>query len=127
MQKKSEDRVRWQMIKHLYILTTPDCLLFSYQSLSETNPFEKHVIKLLNPIQINNHEIRFDVDKEYEKFLNPNGSLDFSSVPRKFFIEKLSTLVGNQLDNTVALIEQNTRNFGNGKGFEINLGTFFIL
>ena len=122
MQKKTENRVRWLMMNHLYILTTPDCLLFSYKSLSETKPLEKQVIKLVNPIQINNEEIRFDVDKEYEKFLIQNGTLDFSSLPRKFFIEKLSTLVGNQLDNTVELIQQNTRQFGNGKGYEINLG-----
>ena len=123
MEKVTEKRQRWEHMQHLYVLTLPDSLIFSYKTLTINNVLEKSVLEMVNPMIENGEEICFEyVTKKYRKFQNKNGSLMYSKLPKEFFFEKLRTVVGDPNVDEV-ILENLSVNFDNGKGYEITLGT----
>ena len=122
MHKTTENRQRWEQMKHLYVLTTPDSLIFSYKTLSKNNSLEKSILEMINPIEFNGDLIQFEfVSKKYKKLQLKNGSLDYPKLPKDFFFEKLRTVIGDPL-MTEKILKINSENFENKKGYEITLG-----
>ena len=122
MKKRTNERVRWDHLRHVYIYTTPDSLIFSYKTLNKDNPLENNVLSLMRPIQSNGAEIQLNpVSRQFKDFKNNEGFFEMDAVPREFFYEKLVSVIGNPLVNE-EFIKIYSENFDNNKGFEINTG-----
>ena len=122
MQASAETRERWEQMKHLYVLTLPDSLIFSYKTLSRSNSLEKSILEMINPMESNGDSISFEfVTEKYKKFLEPNGSLRYPDLPKGFFLEKLLTVIDDRYVNE-KILQERSEKFDNGKGYEITLG-----
>lgn len=122
MMKCTEQRQRWEEINHLYVLTTPDSLIFSYKQLSGKNPLEKNILEMVNPVETEGETLMFElVSKKYQRYLKKNGSLEYEALPKEFFLEKLVTVVGDR-DLNEFILDQICKNFDGGKGYEVTLG-----
>jgi hypothetical protein len=120
MKNMTHKRTRWDQMKHLYVLTTPDSLIFSYKTLSNTNKLERVILEMINPIESDNDTILLEfINKEYKKYKLKNGSLQYPNLPKKFFLEKLLTVSDN---NDLEAFSIATNTFDNNKGYEITLG-----
>lgn len=123
MQERTEKRVRWDHLRHLFVYTTPDSLIFSYKFLDPAKPLESNVISLMKPVTHNGVETQFEpVSQRFKKFKNKQGFYDMDKVPPEFFHEKLVSVVNHPLINE-PYIKHSSQTFDGGKGFELNTGT----
>ena len=125
MKTRTEKRVRWDNLRHVYIYTTPDSLIFSYKTLSPEDELEANLISLMKPIQQNNEEFSLEyVSTKLRPYKNSHGFFDMDRVPQDFFLEKLVSVSGNPMVDE-ELLKNYTRAFDDNKGFELNTGTLF--
>lgn len=122
MKKRTDKRVRWDHLRHVYIYTTPDSLLFSYKTLNRDDPLELNLISLMKPIQSNGMEIHLDpVSPRLKSFKNSEGFYDMERVPQAFFYEKLVSVIGNPMVDE-NFLKAYSQSFDDNKGFELNTG-----
>ena len=128
MARRTECRVRWEHLRHLYIYTTHDSLIFSYESLDPSDALEKNVISLMKPVKVSSGllssaTIALDrVSDNFEQFRGREGAHDMRRVPPAFFREKLVSVVcDSRVDENY--IRDRSRAFEHGKGFQLNTGS----
>ena len=126
MKIRTERRVRWDHLRHVYIYTTPDSLIFSYKTLNSDDPLELNLISLMKPLVYNEAELKLEyVSEQMKPYKNSQGFFDMDRVPQDFFYEKLVSIVGDPKINEDSL-KQKTQSFDQNKGFEINTGIFIL-
>lgn len=122
MKKRTNKRVRWDHLRHVYIYTTPDSLIFSYKTLNSDDPLELNLISLMKPVQSNGVELHLDpVSPRLKAYKNSQGFFDMDRVPQDFFFEKLVSVVGNPLVDE-HFMKSYSQAFDGNKGFELNTG-----
>lgn len=126
MKKRTNKRVRWDHLRHVYIYTTPDSLIFSYKTLNPDNPLELNLISIMKPVQSNGIELHLDpVSPRLKSYKNSQGFFDMDRVPQDFFFEKLVSVVGNPLVDENFLRDY-SQAFDGNKGFELNTGSILF-
>jgi hypothetical protein len=122
MKERTDKRLRWDHLNHVYFYTTPHSLLFSYKTLNPGDKLESNIISLMKPVQYKNMIIHIDyVSEKCRQFQNDQGFLDMNRVSKDYFYEKLVSIAGHP-DINEEFIKQSCLKFDNGKGFELNTG-----
>ena len=123
LKESSDKRVRWDMLRHMYILTTPNAMIFSYKStLNKRDPLEANLMSMLGPITDGQAVLHLDhIADRFKEYLDGQGLIDMSRVGQDYFIEKLNC-VADDMNLEEEDIRRRTESFENNRGFQLNTG-----
>lgn len=123
MRAISNDRVRWEQQRQIYILTTPNAMILSYKALNRADPLENNLISMFTPIPDGQGGIvNLDyISERFERYLNEEHYIDMTRVGQDYFVEKLHC-VADDMELTEEHIAGLTDSFEDNKGFRLNTG-----